>query len=56
MKVVLSGFNVRLLCFVQAKLNVSISWLHLCLCMCRCDGDVIYNNNNIYLKSNIQCI
>ena len=37
MQVVLSGFSVRLLCFVQAKLYVSmvicISWLHLCLCV-----------------------
>ena len=34
-QVVLSGFNVRLLCFVQAKLYlgmvVCIFWLHSCL-------------------------
>ena len=34
---VLSGFRVRLLWFVQAKLYVGmvlcISWLYLCLCM-----------------------
>ena len=34
-KVVLSGFSVRLSCFVQEKLYVGIvvciSWLHLCL-------------------------
>ena len=34
---VLSGLNVRLFCFVQAKLYVSmvlcISWLHSCLCV-----------------------
>ena len=35
-QVVLSGFNKRLFCFVQAKT------------LCN-------NNNNIYLKSNIQC-
>ena len=37
-QVVLSGFSVRLLCFVQAKLYVCIvvciSWLHSCLCVC----------------------
>ena len=32
-QVVLSGFSMRLLCFVQAKLYVCISWLHSCLCM-----------------------
>ena len=36
-QVVLSGFSVRLLCFVQAKyyvdMVVCISWLHLCWCM-----------------------
>ena len=35
--VVLSGFSVRLFCFVQAKLYVGmvvcISWLHSCLCV-----------------------
>ena len=41
--VVLSGFSVRLFCFVQAKLYV---WLYVFLgctraCVCRCDGDVI---------------
>ena len=34
-QVVLSGFSMRLFCFVQAKLSVGmvvyISWLHLCL-------------------------
>ena len=37
MQVVLSGFSVRLFCFVQAKLYVGmvvcISWLHSCLCV-----------------------
>ena len=36
-QVVLPGFNVRLFCFVQAKLYVGmvvgISWLHSCLCV-----------------------
>ena len=44
-QVVLSGFSVILLRFVQAKLYVGmvacISLLHSCLCVCRCDGDVI---------------
>ena len=37
-QVVLSGFSMRLFCFVQAKTFRN------------------NNNNNIYLKSNIQCI
>ena len=43
-QVVLSGFGVRLLCFVQAKLYVGMV---VCIfgcthaCMCRCDDDVI---------------
>ena len=36
-KVVLSGFSMRLFCFVQAKhyvgMVVYISWLHSCLCV-----------------------
>ena len=36
-QVVLSGFSVRLFCFVHAKLYVvmvvCISWLHSCLCV-----------------------
>ena len=36
-QVVLSGFSVRLFCFVQAKLFVGmvvcVSWLHSCLCV-----------------------
>ena len=36
-KVVLSGFKVRLFCFVQAKhyvgMVICISWLHSCLCV-----------------------
>ena len=36
-QVVLSGFSMRLFCFVQAKLYVGmvvcISWLHSCLCV-----------------------
>ena len=36
-QVLLPGFNVRLLCFVQVKLYVGmvvcISWLHSCLCV-----------------------
>ena len=43
---VLSGFSVRLFCFVQGKniyvgMVVCICWLHSCLCVCRCDGDVV---------------
>ena len=37
LQVALSGFNVRLLCFVQTKLSVCmvvcISWMHSCLCV-----------------------
>ena len=44
-QVVLFGFSVRLLCFVQQKLYVGmvvcISWLLSCLWVCRCDDDVI---------------
>ena len=36
-QVVLTGFSVRLFCFVQAKFYVGmvvcISWLHSCLCV-----------------------
>ena len=36
-QVVLSGFSMRLFCFIQAKLYVGmvvcISWLHSCLCV-----------------------
>ena len=36
-QVVLSGFSMRLFCFVQEKLYVGmvvcISWLHSCLCV-----------------------
>ena len=36
-QVVLSGFSMRLFCFVQVKLTVGmvvyISWLHSCLCV-----------------------
>ena len=36
-QVVLSGFSVRLFCFVQEKMYVCvvvcISWLHSCLCV-----------------------
>ena len=36
-QVVLSGFSVRLCCFVKAKLYVGmvvcISWLHSCVCV-----------------------
>ena len=45
-QMVLSGFSVRLFCFVQAiffvGMLVCISWLHrVAACVCRCDGDVI---------------
>ena len=45
MRVVLSGFSVRLFCFVLEK-NVMYVWLYAChgcssACVCRCDGDVI---------------
>ena len=40
MQVVLSGFGVRLLCFVQAKLYVGMVVFLGCTRMCRCD-DVI---------------
>ena len=34
LQIVLSGFSVRLLCFVQAKkLGCLYSWLPLCLCV-----------------------
>ena len=41
-QVVLSGFSMRLFCFVQAK----TFWLYIFLgctraCVCGCDGDVI---------------
>ena len=45
-QVVLSGFNVRLFCFVQAK-TVYMYGTVVCIfdctraCVCRCDGDVI---------------
>ena len=44
-QVVLSGFSVILLCFVQEK-NFMLVWLYVFLCctracVCRCDGDVI---------------
>ena len=44
-QVVLSGFSMRLFCFVQAK-NCLYVWLHIFLgctraCVCGCDGDVI---------------
>ena len=36
-QIVLSGFSVRLFCFVQTKMYVGmvvcISWLHSCLCV-----------------------
>ena len=32
-QVVLSGFSVRLFCFVHAPFYVCISWLHSCLCV-----------------------
>ena len=42
-QVVLSGFSVRLLCFVSQKLYVDMvvsnSWLHSCVS--GCNGDVI---------------
>ena len=34
-QVVLSGFNVRLLCFVQANKNFMYVWLYLLLCHMR---------------------
>ena len=43
-QVVLSGFSMRLFCFVQTEtvgMVVCISWLHSCLCVCGCDGDVV---------------
>ena len=42
-QVVLSGFSVILLCFVQAKLFVCMVVSFFCCtrdCICRCDGDV----------------
>ena len=40
-QVVLSGFIVRLLCFVQTKTGYRV-WLYVFrACVCGCDGDVI---------------
>ena len=44
-QVVLSGFSMRLFCFVQAK-NFLYVWLYIVLgcthaCVCGCDVDVI---------------
>ena len=43
MHVVLSGFNVRLFCFVQAKTLCRLYVFLSCTraCVCKCDGDVI---------------
>ena len=47
MQVVLSGFNVRLFCFVQAKSLCMYGCIYflaafMLVCVdCRCDGDVI---------------
>ena len=43
-QVVLSGFSVRLFCFVQAKSLCRYDCMHFCCtraCVYRCDGDVI---------------
>ena len=42
-QVVLSGFSVRVFCFVQSKTLCRYVFLG-CIraCVCRCDGDVIY--------------
>ena len=43
MQVVLSGFSMRLFCFVQAKTLCGYGCIFFCTraCVCRCDGDVI---------------
>ena len=44
LQVVLSGFSVRLLCFVQTKTLCRYGCMYFCCtraCVCRCDGDVI---------------
>ena len=33
MQVVLSGFSVRLVCFVQVSMVVYMFWLYSCMCM-----------------------
>ena len=42
-QVVLSGFIVRLFCFVQAKTLCRYGCMYSCIraCVCRCDGDVV---------------
>ena len=41
MQVVLSGFSVRLFCFVQEKTFMYVFLFCTRACVCRCDGDVI---------------
>ena len=41
MQVALSGFSVRLFCFVQAKTLCMYGFYVFRACVCRCDGDVI---------------
>ena len=43
-QVVLSGFSVRLLCFVQEKLYVFLGCTRACVC--RCDAICIYHDKN----------
>ena len=40
-QVVLSGFSVRLLCFVKSKTVCRYGFMYLLAFVCRCDGDVI---------------
>ena len=59
MQVVLSGFGVILLCFVQEKkLNVGMYFLGALLLVDRCDGDVIsvrHDLNLLWVVISLQC-
>ena len=51
-QVVLSGFSVRLFCFVQAKTVCGYGCMYFGstrACVCRCDGDVICVGHNLNL-------
>ena len=50
-QVVLSGYSVRLFCFVQVKTLCMYGCMHffaaLVLVVCRCDGDVIWVDHDL---------
>ena len=59
MQVDLSGFSIRLFCFVQAKTVCMYSCMYFLAALVIVCVDVMVmssnsNNNNVYLKSNIQ--